>query len=242
MTNEKLFEKIRQEIPHYQIGFHQISLYKYHEVINRDDSRVVEFKIDDEAITTDRIAQQIFNNGFRIWDRLVGLSSTSYFPERLSPDSFNYQYYRKERNTQICNLLLAVPYFLNDGKRKFFIGDLSISINVGQRLLFNDGIPPEFVYGYYVKDCTWDSSTFSNCFFSNELEFHENNHFWIHLNPEKQQELVRELFAKKREAYKSLRLANNHSQLQLLSYDRIGRFIIRETREQKKVYVKSLKD
>lgn len=236
MTNQELYEKIKSEIPHFQIGFHQISLYKYFDVVERGGARAIDFKIAGENITEQDVARRILHKGFQVWDRRLGLPSTSFFPREVSQGSFNYKYYSKD--LRVCNIIFALPYYLHYGRKDYFIGDLSMSLSFGNRLFFNDGIIPEFIYGYFDKETPITYNPFPEYHFSEELEFHSNDKFWLNLSPEEQKEVLNRLFSEKKEAFRKLRLVNNHSQLQLLCCDSLDRFIIRKTREQKKVYMK----
>lgn len=237
MTNEELFLKIQKEIPHYQIGFHQISLQKYREVMHRDSPiRAMDFKVDGENVDERAIANRIMQKGLQIWDRRLGLSTTTYFPKDFLPEKLNYKYYL--RSGYVYDIIFAIPYFFTYEKRDYFIGNLSMSLNVGSRFIFNESIPSEFVYGYYRKETPFGLSPYDQQF-SNDLDFHSNNRFWEALTLAEQQQVLQKIFANQKKN-RVLRLANNHSQLSLLKQDELTRFLIRETRKQKKVYIKSL--
>ncbi len=66
MLNQELYEKIKREIPQYQIGIHQISLQKYQDVVSCGSIRALDFKIDGESVDEQTIAERILQNGFQI--------------------------------------------------------------------------------------------------------------------------------------------------------------------------------
>lgn len=237
MTNQELYEKMKLEVPHYQIGFHQINLQKYHEIKHRDNpTRAIDFQIDGEPVDEKVIANRIMQKGLQIWDRRLGLSSTTSFPREFLPEKLNYKYYL--RGGYICNIIFAVPYFLTHENRNYFIGNLSMSLNVGSRFLFNETIPAEFVYGYYEREASFGH--FPSQYFSEDLDFHPNDRFLENLTPEEQKLVLQKIFLDQKKN-RVLRLANNHSQLSLLKQDELTRFLIRETRRQRRMYTKHLK-
>ncbi len=238
MTNQELFEKMQKEIPHYQIGFHQISLRKYQSLINCNLPRALDFQIDGESVDEKTIAEHIVKKGFQIWDTKNGLCSTTYFPSSFSKDRLNYKYYSKDQ--QVCNIIFAIPYFITYEGKEYFIGNLYSSLGAGNNIIFNDRISPEFIYGYYEKETPVVYNPFCEFLFSDDLIFHENDYFWIHLSSEKQRQVLKNIFDEKRKG-NALRLVNNHRQLELLNYDSLTRLIIRRTRKQKKLYIKSMK-
>ncbi len=238
MTNQELYEKMRQELPHYQIGFHQISLQKYQEVVSIHNIRALDFKINGENVDERVIAERILQKGFQIWDTQMGLSSTTYFPTSFLPEKLNYKYY--SRDNQVCNIIFAVPYFVTYEKKDYFLGNLCLSLDVGSKIIFNDNIPPEFVYGYYEKQTPVIYNPLREFHFSEDLVFYKNDKFWENLSTEEQSQVLKKIFAEKRKD-RALRLVNNHSQLGLLSCDKITRIAIKQSRKQKKIYVKSLR-
>jgi len=52
---------------------------------------------------------------------------------------------------------------------------------------------------------------------------------------------LQKLFSEKKKAYQTLRLINSHRQIPLLMYNGLDRLIIRETRKQKKIDQKEMK-
>lgn len=239
MTNQELYEKMRKELPHYQIGFHQISLQKYQEVMHRDSPiRAMDFKIDGENVDEKAIANRIMQKGLQIWDRRLGLSTTTSFSREFLPSELNYKYYLK--SGYVYNMIFAIPYFLTYENKDYFIGNLSMSsLNIGSRFIFNESIPSEFVYGYYGKETPFGLSSTCQQFLE-DLDFYPNDRFWETLTVEEQKKVLQRIFADQKKD-RVLRLANNHSQFSLLRQDEFTRFIVRQTRKQKKSYVKSLK-
>ncbi len=157
----------------------------------------------------------------------------------MTPDSFNYKYYSKD--IHVFNVVFAVPYCIEYERKPYFIGNLSMSFSFGNRLLLNDGIIPEFIYGYYEKSTPVTYTPFAKYHFSDELEFYQNERFWLNLSVAEQKQVLQKLFSEKKKAYQTLRLINSHRQIPLLMYNGLDRLIIRETRKQKKIYQKEMK-
>ncbi len=238
MLNQELYEKIKREIPQYQIGIHQISLQKYQDVVSCGSIRALDFKIDGESVDEQTIAERILQNGFQIWDTRRGLCSTSSFHNDFEASRLNYKYYSLSQ--QVWNIIFAIPYFITYEGKSYFLGNLSFPSSVGSSIIFDDSVPSEFIYGYYEKETPVTYEPFRQFYFSDKLQFYQNNRFWINLNSQEQGQVLKKLFSEKRKN-RALRLANNHRQIELLSYDHLTRFIIKQTRKQKKDYVKSLK-
>lgn len=236
MLNEELYEQIKREIPQYQIGFHQISLQKYQDVVNCESVRALEFKIDGENVDEKMIANRIMQKGLQIWDTRRGLCSTSSFHREFKADRLNYKYYSLSQH--VCNIIFAVPYFITYEGKSYFLGNLSFPSSIGSNIIFNESIPPEFVYGYYEKESS--IGIYPNQYFSENLDFHANDGFWKNLTLEEQKQVLQKIFSNQQKS-RALRLANNHRQIELLSCDNLTRFIIKQTRRQKKTYVKGLK-
>lgn len=237
MTNQELYEKMKEELPRYQIGFHQISLQKYQEVISSNCVRSLAFRIDGEPVDEKVIANHILQKGFQIWDTKRGLCSTTYFPSHFKAEKLNYKYYSMEQ--QVCNIIFAVPYFVTYEQKDYFLGNLSLMLDAGSTIIFNDSIPPEFIYGYYEKKTPVVYNPLRIFQFSEDLSFFGNENFWKNLSYEAQKQVLEKIFDEKRKN-RALRLINNNRQLELLNCDSLTRFAIRQSRKQKRIYIKSM--
>lgn len=244
MTDSEFLEKIKNEIPGYQIGFHNICEYKYKYMADKNPSR---YLLETEDITGENIADHILTTGLNIPSHdSRGLCSTVAFCIPLTQLDINWNWNPYNEFTEKnWNIVVGLPYFLEVGERKYFIGDFqhcyeeAFFNSVVNNILFGERINPEFIYGYYGKRIL-ETPNASNNFciqLADELEFRENPIFWKNLSKKGQSNVIQEILYSNKEVYAALQLANNDNEVELLSLSPENREIIRRTRIQRQNYL-----
>lgn len=232
MTNKELLLKMKVELENYQIGLHHMSLESYQDVIKYAHWKKFKYQIDGD-VTEESLAKHIIKDGLNVSDIPFGLRSTVSFFEKITSDTFNYNYHSDEGTIWV--IIIATPYFINYNGRPYFVGNLTYSVNVGNMILFNYKLPSEFIYGYYTKnvlETIVGQDGFKTHRYDDKLTFYENPDFWMRLDSDTQDDVMNKIFNSRKRSLSALKLANNHSRLRLIFNP--DKFIIKSTREQHK--------
>ena len=241
MEKKELLLKMKEELSRYQIGFHNIGLKKYQNVLELCEDTKDAFLIDTE-ITEKNIAEHIMKTGLNIVKDYGGLSSTVWFFDKQKDTSLDYTYNHIELGT-VWNIIAGVPNPLSYNNKEYFLGDLQYATNVGNLMLFDKRLPKEFIYGYYgrkIVDKKCENSYVNNDFiYDDVLEFYSNPEFFEYLGKEEKDFVLDNLFLNKKRALENLKAANNYSYLPLLFKTSSEKHIIQSTRKQIKEYIKS---
>ncbi len=231
-TNKSFLEYIKQTFNEpYNFGIHNINLNCYKSAVRMDRRYIMNTK----NITTRAIAKNILKKGLFVYEKDRGLTSTVAFInnnykgnnlENVDSSIFDYDFQTEgdESFDKIINIFVAIPNFLLLDDKEYFIGNLFQPINIGNKILFNDHLPKEFIYGYYVKKASFNPYALYHVEYKNDLEFHLNkNHIFLKTKQE-QEAITRNLLQEKRQTKSLLEAVN--------SYDE-GNYIVEHTKKQK---------
>lgn len=193
MSNKELYLKILDELgDKYIVGLHNstINAYKF----QRNFNKVYDIGVD--CINEEMIVSNILRTGLCIPNRVVGLKSTVTFLDKITVDSFNYSYYQYIGDNKCYVLIIAIPKYVDIDDKRYNIQDMLEYKDIVNYSLFNVLLPREFIYGYYIKNVSYEEKIDSNtkelyykCIFDDNMEFYQNDSFYGYMDNDSQREL-----------------------------------------------------
>lgn len=232
MTDLELINKMRSELTNCQIGLHNVSSEKFQNIITFLPEHRDVFRFTSAEVTDEAIAKQILISGLRVLDKPFGLRSTVTFLKKLTDTSLEYNYNATDNIT--TNVIVAIPKYIPYEGEEYYIGDLRSYQNIGNMLLFNPVLLPEFIYGYYTRRVASNISNGHITFdYDGHLTFNENQIHFTKQTLLEQKETIKKLIELRKHSLKYMRLANNTQLLPLIFTPSYARTAIMETRKQK---------
>lgn len=233
MENRELSLKL-QQLKNYQIGLHNIRVLSYEAAIESVDT----LPLLETNICEKNIAESIIQTGLVVADKGRGLTSTVKMINKFDETSLNYTYISYPDGL-VWNIIVAIPYFLKYKGKEFFIGSMDM-VNLATISCFNPIVFKEFIYGYYCKKLKrlkyddYEKLRWGIYYeFSDELDFIENPNFFENLDEINQKLVLERILSKEKRLLENLKLVNSKS-LKIFFRPSIERYLIRQTREQRK--------
>lgn len=166
MTNRELYIKVNQDLgKKYMIGLHNIVKESYVFKSKFDNDK---FYMDSESVTEGDIVDSILHKGLYVPEMSVGLSSTVFFPTRITFNTFDYVYESGfnlgKGKTYV--IVVAIPKYIYLNGKKCCISSMIQDVGFVNYSLFNSLLPKELIYGYYVKNV------------GSKIDFHCNEKFY----------------------------------------------------------------
>lgn len=241
MKKRDLLLKMKEELSNYQIGLHNIGLKKYISMLGEWNPNKDLYKLTGAKISEQAVAEHIIQTGLHVVERCIGLTSTVKFIEELNDKSLDYTYNQYSVG-KVWNVIVAIPESINYQGNNYYLGDLRYCVNFGNMMFLNPNVAPIFIYGYYQinieKFLETDFDAFNimnNVIYSEDIEFYPNPNFYGILTDEEKEKALQQIFQNNKRLIKVLKLANSDSRLGTLFTSSYERFIIGETRKQKRL-------
>lgn len=241
MKKRDLLLKMKEELSNYQIGLHNIGLKKYISMLGEWNPNKELYKLTGTKVSEQAIAEHIIQTGLHVVERCIGLTSTVKFLEELNNKSLDYTY-NQYAVGKVWNVIIGIPKSINYQGTNYYLGDLKYCVNFGNMMFLNPNVSPIFIYGYYKinidKFLETDfeaSNIMDNVIYSEDVEFYPNPNFYGLLTEAEKEQSLQQIFKNNQRLIKILRLANNDSKLGMIFTTSYERFVIRETRKQKRL-------
>ena len=191
MTNSELYKNILYELgDRYVIGLHETTKFTYKFRKNFDEI----YDINDSVINEDKIIDNILKRGLSVPNNVVGLKSTVTFLDKININSFNYSYYQYLANNKVYVLIVAIPKNIEIGEARYSISDMIDNRDITSYPLFNTILPREFIYGYYIKNVSYqengidEEDMYYECVMDDNIEFYSNDNFYGYMDVDIQRE------------------------------------------------------